>query len=60
MNEGGDYIEEAIHKIYIFYTILDHFIDSLTFWIEASGNLSETFSFLWNYMLPCDREESER
>ena len=49
MNEADESFEEAHFRKHIFYVVLDNVIGGLTVCFSAAKQISDTFSFLWNY-----------
>ena len=49
MNETDESNEEAYFRKHIFYVVLDNVIGQLTIRFSAAKQISDTFSFLWNY-----------
>ena len=49
MNETDESTEEAYFRKHIFYVVLDNVIGQLTVRFSAVKQISDTFSFLWNY-----------
>ena len=49
MNETDESTEEAYFRKHIFYVVLDNVTEQLTVRFGAAKQISDTFSFLWNY-----------
>ena len=49
MNEADESSDEARFRKHIFYVVLDNVIGGLTVRFSAAKQISDTFSFLWNY-----------
>ena len=49
MNERDESTEEAHFRKHIIYVVLDNAIGQLTVRFSAAKQISDTFSFLWNY-----------
>jgi len=56
MNERDESSEEAHFRKHIFYVILDNVIGGLTVRFSAAKQISDTFSFLWNYQKMSEEE----
>ena len=57
MNEADESPEEAhFWKHIIFYVVLDNVIGGLTARFSAAKQISDTFSFLWNYQMLSEKE----
>ena len=59
INEADESTKEAHFQKHIFYVVLDNFIGELTVRFNAAKQISDTFSFLWNYQ-KMSKEESKR
>ena len=62
VSESDDSPEEAHFRKFVFYVLLDKVIAGLTIRFRAAKEISERFSFLWNYltMPPEEVEEKSR
>ena len=49
MNKADESFEEAHFRKYTFYVILDNVIGGLTVRFSSTKQISDIFSFLWNY-----------
>ena len=56
MNEADESPEEAHFRKHIFYVVLDNVIGGLTVRFSAAKQISDTFSFLWNYQKMSEEE----
>ena len=56
MNETDESPEEAHFRKHIFYVVLDNVIAGLTIRFSAAKEISDTFSFLWNYQKISEEE----
>ena len=56
MNEADESPEEAHFRKHIFHVVLDNVIGGLTVRFSAAKQISDTFSFLWNYQKISEEE----
>ena len=59
INEADESIEEAHFRKHIFYVVLDNVIRELTVCFSAAKQISDTFSFLWNYQEELKRKAAK-
>ena len=59
MNELDEFPVEAHFRKHIFYIVLDNVIGGLTVRVNAAKQISDSFSFLWNYQ-KMSKEELKR
>ena len=56
MNEADESPEEAHFLRHIFYVVMDNVIGGFTLHFSAARQISDTFSFLWNYQMMSEEE----
>ena len=60
MNEADESPEEAHFRKHIFYVVLDNVIGGLTVRFSVAKQISDTFSFLWNYQKMSEEERKRK